>query len=714
MIKKQGNKFVVTNKAGTKVLGTHPSKEKAQKQLAAIEISKAKHMHENKSFKAFRSTLNESEYSEVLTGYGNRSAHKDDAGLHHLQSAGALAGINAMLATIGKGTYLDPNEAFLKMKVRLNVVQLDFAWKPGSWDGGVGSYDIPVVQFGRVDGYDAQTGQIRFDGKANPTGGYTELNLHVDVELTPESLYVVSAKLSPAATVAEEVEVAEAKKGSGLMTDIHNPKGKAVMNKSGKVLKYYGKERSAIKHATTGKAVKEEVDVNEDYQTPTREREMDRKIAKHDDAADSAYRTRMTKYGKVADRASKSEDKHDKAIARLLKRSQKEQESSRTYGRSGKLVKRGSRAEVKEETEQLDETMTRKHFQQVADLIKSHPDAKKREELAKHHSEIFKKSNPRFDETRFRKACGVGGCQNESVEQIDEAGAAKMARMGYAYDRARVGARGVLNPERKQQMRDAYYKQREKVEANKAKRVAAGTFDKARELEALHKKYEIRRAKNAVNEEIEQIDELSKATKDAYVAKRGSQLSSMLSGHTRGKQLTGKQQANAVKGIKQAMGGSKDKSKLPKLLPRMATFAFGEELVGGQKKLDVNKNKRLDAQDFKMLRAKKKAMSEAKKPMIKIGLNPNKKIGYEVASIGAGGKKTVEKSVDYTMPHVKRDTNKKGVNEAKMKIWSPRLDRLMANRDAIRSRPKKSILTQKVQDGKKMGAARPIAKYEGK
>ena len=300
---------------------------------------------------------------------------------------------------------------------------------------------------------------------------------------------------------------------------------------------------------------------------------MDRKIAKHDDAADSAYRTRMTKYGKVADRASKSEDKHDKAITSLLKRSQKEQESSRTYGRSGKLVKRGSRAEVKEE-----------------------------------------------------------------MEQIDEAGAAKLARMGYAYDRARVGARGVLNPERKKQMGDAYYKQREKMEANKAKRVAAGTFDKGRELEALHKKYEIRRAKNTVK----------------------------------------------------------------------------EALIGGQKKLDLNKNKRLDSQDFAMLRAKKKAMSEAKKPMIKIGLNPNKKIGYEVASIGAGGKKTVEKSVDYTMPHVKRDTNKKGVNEAQMKIWSPRLDRLMANRDAIRSRPKKSILTQKVQDGKKKGAARPIAKYEGK
>jgi hypothetical protein len=94
-----------------------------------------------------------------------------------------------------------------------------------------------------------------------------------------------------------------------------------------------------------------------------------------------------------------------------------------------------------------------------------------------------------------------------------------------------------------------------------------------------------------VKEEAEQIDELSKATKDAYVAKRGSQLSSMLSGHTRGKQLTGKQQANAVKGIKQAMG-------------------VKEELIGGQKRLDVNKNKKLDAQDFAMLRAKKKPVKE--------------------------------------------------------------------------------------------------------
>ena len=212
----------------------------------------------------------------------------------------------------------------------LNVVQLDFDWKPRSWDGGVGSYDIPVVQFGRVDGYDALTGQIRFDGKANPTGGYTELNLHVDVELTPESLYVVTAKLSPSAPVAESVEVAE------------------------------------------------------DLQTPAREREMKRKIDKVDAAAQRAYQTRMTKTGTVASRASKQEDKQERKLVRLLKRDTKEFESPYLYGRGGKIVKRKGKP-VKEET-----------------------------------------------------------------EQITEAGAAKLARTGYAYDRARIGSRGVNNPERKQ------------------------------------------------------------------------------------------------------------------------------------------------------------------------------------------------------------------------------------------------------------------------
>lgn len=40
MIKKQGKKWVVTDSSGKKILGTHETKEKAIKQLAAVEISK--------------------------------------------------------------------------------------------------------------------------------------------------------------------------------------------------------------------------------------------------------------------------------------------------------------------------------------------------------------------------------------------------------------------------------------------------------------------------------------------------------------------------------------------------------------------------------------------------------------------------------------------------------------------------------------------------
>lgn len=40
MIRKRGNKWVVLDKKGKKVLGTHSTKEKALSQLRAIEISK--------------------------------------------------------------------------------------------------------------------------------------------------------------------------------------------------------------------------------------------------------------------------------------------------------------------------------------------------------------------------------------------------------------------------------------------------------------------------------------------------------------------------------------------------------------------------------------------------------------------------------------------------------------------------------------------------
>lgn len=57
---------------------------------------------------------------------------------------------------------------------------------------------------------------------------------------------------------------------------------------------------------------------------------------------------------------------------------------------------------------------TRKHFQQVADLIKQIPDEAKRKELAQHHAGVFKSQNPRFDHSRFYAAAGVK--MDEAVE----------------------------------------------------------------------------------------------------------------------------------------------------------------------------------------------------------------------------------------------------------------------------------------------------------
>ena len=62
---------------------------------------------------------------------------------------------------------------------------------------------------------------------------------------------------------------------------------------------------------------------------------------------------------------------------------------------------------------EMDESMSRQHFQYVADLLKDIEDPIKRAEYAKHHSTIFQHFNPRFDHAKFMAAAGV----NEAVEE---------------------------------------------------------------------------------------------------------------------------------------------------------------------------------------------------------------------------------------------------------------------------------------------------------
>ena len=62
---------------------------------------------------------------------------------------------------------------------------------------------------------------------------------------------------------------------------------------------------------------------------------------------------------------------------------------------------------------EMDESMSRQHFQYVADLLKDIEDPIKRAEYAKHHSTIFQHFNPRFDHAKFMAAAGV----NEAIEE---------------------------------------------------------------------------------------------------------------------------------------------------------------------------------------------------------------------------------------------------------------------------------------------------------
>ena len=82
---------------------------------------------------------------------------------------------------------------------------------------------------------------------------------------------------------------------------------------------------------------------------------------------------------------------------------------------------------AKEET--IEEAVSRKHFQQVADLIKGHESQEKRNELASHHASIFSKQNPRFDHGRFHKA--AGSTAHEEPKKMEEA--------AYSFKAARSG-----------------------------------------------------------------------------------------------------------------------------------------------------------------------------------------------------------------------------------------------------------------------------------
>lgn len=166
-------------------------------------------MKENKTFRSIRSELNEDEYSQIVTGNGNRSARTNDT-ISDVAGAKSLANLNAMLSCISRSTYLDPIQAFNKIRVRLNIALLDIEWNALKSHTGEETFTVPVRRYSRVDGVDAITGEIRMDGRANNPDGSKDLFLRVEVSLNADSLYVVDARLMTAMDSANVGESTDA------------------------------------------------------------------------------------------------------------------------------------------------------------------------------------------------------------------------------------------------------------------------------------------------------------------------------------------------------------------------------------------------------------------------------------------------------------------------------------------------------------------------
>jgi len=236
------------------------------------------------------SALNESEYSEVLTGYPNRGVDTDVEPVKY--DADRLAKINGVLTALSRYTYQHTSEAMTRIRTRLNLFMLDFQWTPWKWqEGNTGVFTLDVVKFGRVDGVDAYTGEVRMDGRANPMSGFSEYTLTVNVSVSDNGFYSVQSSLQPKLSLVPEGTEADGDT------------------------------------------------IEEDIQTPARERDMEHAIQRAEDKASRGYSAKMNKSGKAAARGRKQEAKYDAVSRRLIKKDQKEYASSKLYGRGGKVVK---------------------------------------------------------------------------------------------------------------------------------------------------------------------------------------------------------------------------------------------------------------------------------------------------------------------------------------------------------------------------------------
>jgi len=184
-----------------------------------------------------------------------------------------------------------------------------------------------------------------------------------------------------------------------------SPEASENASKAGKIYQYIKKRHGkagvdyAHKKATQ---VKEELEQLDELSKNTLKSYIKKAVVsvKHD-ANDAGYHARA-----ASDKYMHDEPEKALQLQQLSNKLHKKASERTAYVRKAvsKLDENVTYSVVKDI---IEESLTRKHFRQVADIISKHPDASKRKELASHHSEIFSKANPRFDKKRFYTAANA-------------------------------------------------------------------------------------------------------------------------------------------------------------------------------------------------------------------------------------------------------------------------------------------------------------------
>jgi hypothetical protein len=154
-----------------------------------------------------------------------------------------------------------------------------------------------------------------------------------------------------------------------------------------------------LKRKKLGGGVKEEVEQLDELSKGTLKSYIKKAVPdlKHH-AGMSGYYT-----GKPMYRSSQLRDNTAQAM-----KSHDRKEKTRSVGISSAASKmEESSGTLKTVKSVLNEAFTRRHFKQIAELIKGHTDAKTRQRLADTHAAAFEKDNPRFDHARFHAAAGT-------------------------------------------------------------------------------------------------------------------------------------------------------------------------------------------------------------------------------------------------------------------------------------------------------------------